>query len=87
MSRRKRLSDSLDAGIHGGFGHSQVLLFSTVDEFRRTAEDEAVKEGGHLWKEESLPSSQLWIYTVGHRKPLKVLNQSFAGSKIFFPHG
>ena len=54
MSRRKRLSESLDAGIHGGFGHSQVLLFSTVDEFRRTAEDEAVKEGGHLWKEESL---------------------------------
>lgn len=46
MSRRKRLSESLDAGIHGGFGHSQVLLFSTVDEFRRTAEDEAVKEGG-----------------------------------------
>lgn len=47
MSRRKRLSESLDAGIRGGFGHSQVLLFSsTVDEFRRTAEDEAVKEGG-----------------------------------------
>ena len=46
MSRRKCLSDSLDSGIHGGFGHAQVLLFSTVDEFRRTAEDEAVKEGG-----------------------------------------
>lgn len=46
MSRRKRLNESLDSGIRGGFGHSQVLLFSTVDEFRRTAEDEAVKEGG-----------------------------------------
>ena len=47
MSRRKRLSESLDAGIRGGFGHSQVLFFSSnVDEFRRIAEDEAVKEGG-----------------------------------------
>ena len=44
-----------------------------------------LKKVGHLWKEESLPSSQLWIYTVGHRKPLNVLNQSFAGSKIFPP--
>lgn len=47
MSRRKCLNKSLDTGIHGGFGGSQVLLFSsTVDEFRRTAEDETVKEGG-----------------------------------------
>ena len=46
MSRRKCLSKSLDTGIHGGFGGSQVLLFSAVDEFRRTAEDETVKEGG-----------------------------------------
>lgn len=43
-----------------------------------------LKKVGHLWKEESLPSSQLWIYTVGHRKPLNVLNQSFARSKKKF---
>ena len=44
-----------------------------------------LKGVGHLWKEESLPSSQFWIYTVGHRKPLNVLNQIFAGSKFFSP--
>ena len=64
MSRRKRLNESLDSGIRGGFGHSQVLLFSsTVDEFRRTAEDEAVKEGGPFMEGRpfmgALPSSQL----------------------------
>lgn len=29
-------------------------------------------------------SSQGWNYTVGDRKPLNILNQSLAGSDLFF---
>lgn len=38
---------------------------------------------GHLWKEECVPSSQVWDYTAGDRKALNILKQSLAGSKIF----
>lgn len=69
-------------GLRSSKCFSSTLLLGG---FRRTPEGLVVKEGGSL--EEGgvcVLSSQDWNYTMGDRKPLTILNQSLAGSWLFF---